>query len=797
MDASGLLVLPVDVAVVPVAQLSPGVRNQIGHQPGDYCVTRPRTRVTTSVIDGGTAALLERFREPTTIVDAVIAFSAAAGREPRQALDEAFPLLAGFIRDGLLLPADSALARPVECSLVPGEVVGGAEIVEPVQVLLDTDVYLTRLADGSPAALKIAREGAQAHIAPLLEHEAAMLRELDGRHTPVVLGSGEHAGRAFLLTSWAPGVDAVEAAADARRLGGAEGAAVLLSLAEQIAAAYAHLHRQGVLHGDVHPRNVLVGPDQHVVLVDFGFAARKRESWGGAPAQRAGVDFFLEPEFADARLLGQAGRAATPAGEQYSVAALLYLVLTGAHTHTFSLETSQMLRQLRDAPPLPFSAHAGPGLPATERTLRRALAKAPDRRYQSLAHLLRSLRRAAASDRPATASTTPARRVPEPSRRLLNGVLARLTAPGPLFDGGLAPPTASIWNGGAGFAYTLLRFAHNRGDERLLALADLWSERAARASAAAAGFISEELGIVPRITGENSLYHRVSGVHCVQALIAQARGDEWSRDAALDAFLQAAAAPNPELDVTFGRSGLLLGCALLVEACSGTSRDGALRALGAAIHDSLWSDLCAAAPIEEDGRLRTLGAAHGWAGYLFAVLRWAQATATALPEGLPDRLDQLGALARPAGRGLLWPFEARGPRPDNLMGASWCNGAAGQVHLWRLAGTLTGEPRYRHWGDGAAWGAYEGTFDAPGEVCCGLAGRSYALLSQYAVTGDGKWLARARVLADRAATNVLAKSLRPDSLYKGEIGTALLVGELDTPEFARMPLYDGEGWPVR
>ena len=121
----------------------------------------------------------------------------------------------------------------------------------------------------------------------------------------------------------------------------------------------------------------------------------------------------------------------------------------------------------------------------------------------------------------------------------------------------------------------------------------------------------------------------------------------------------------------------------------------------------------------------------------------------------------------------------------------------GSYGLWRLAGTLTGEPRYRRWGDGAAWGAYEGTFDAPGEVCCGLAGRSYALLSQYAATGDGKWLARARVLADHAATNVLAKSLRPDSLYKGEVGTALLVGELDTPEFARMPLYDGEGWPVR
>lgn len=794
MDASGPLVLPRDVDVVPVAELPPDLREQIDHQPGDYCVTRPRSRVTTSVIDEGTAALLQCFREPATIVDAVIAFSSAVGLEPRRALEDAFPLLAGFIRDGLLLPAGSAQARPAKASLAPGDVVGGAEVIEPVQVLLDTDVYLARLPGGALTALKIAREGAQAHIGPLLEHEAAVLRELDGRHTPTLLGSGKHAGREFLLTSWARGVDAFEAAADARR---AASNGDLLSLAEQVTAAYAHLHAQGVLHGDVHPRNVLVGPDQHVVLVDFGFAVRAAGSRVTASAVRAGVDFYLEPEFADARLLGQPGQAPTPAGEQYSVAALLYLLLTGAHTHTFSLETRQMLRQLRDEPPLPFSAHAGQPFPATERALRRALAKAPGDRYESLAHLLRSLREAAAADLPAAPRAAPTGRAPGPSRRLLEEVLARLSAAGPLFNGGLAPPTASLWNGGAGFAYALLRIAQNRGDEQLLALADLWAVRAARASGGAGRFVSEELGVVPDVTGENSLYHRATGVHAVQALIAGARGDEQARDTALGEFAQVAAASTPELDVSFGRSGLLLGCAVLLEACPGTSHDGTLRTLGRNIRDSLWADLSAAAPIGEGNRLRSLGAAHGWAGYLHSLLRWAQASSTTLPEGVTDCLDQLGALARPAGRGLLWPFEAGSSRPDSLMGASWCNGAAGHMHLWRLASTLTGQPRYGQWAEGAAWSAWEATHDAPGELCCGLAGRAYALLSQYTATSDRKWLERARILADSAAAKVLDKSLRPDSLYKGQIGTALLACEIETPEFARMPLYDSEGWPAR
>lgn len=309
MTASGPLVLPSDVVVVPIARIPPGLRDQIEHQPGDYCVTRPRSRVTTSVVDSSTAALLECFREPNTIVDAIITFSSAAGVEPRQTLDDAFPVLAAFIREGLLLPADSALIRPVESSLARGDVVGEAEIVEPVQVLLDTEVYLARLADGSAAALKIAREGAQADIAPLLRHEAAVLGALDGRNNPRLLGSGEHAGRSFLVSSWVAGVDVHAASAEARRLGGSETVAALLDLAERVVAAFAHLHEQDVLHGDVHPRNVLVDPDQCVVLLDFGYAVHIDADGAGAPARRGGVDFFLEPEAAEGRLVCRSGDA--------------------------------------------------------------------------------------------------------------------------------------------------------------------------------------------------------------------------------------------------------------------------------------------------------------------------------------------------------------------------------------------------------------------------------------------------------------------------------------------------------
>lgn len=796
MTGLGPLVLPSDVVVVPVAQLPFEQRAEIDSEQGDYCVTRPRTRVTTSIVDEGTALLLERFREPTTIVDAVIGFGEAAGLEPRHVLDQAYPVLEGFVRDGLLLPADSALARPVESSLAVGEVVGGAEIVEAVQVLVDSDVYRARLPDASPAALKIAREGTSA-VAALLRHEATVLSALDGQVNPRVLASGEHAGCAFLLSSWAAGVDVHDAAAEAHRFGGPQGVAAVLDLAERVVAAYAHLHSQDVVHGDVHPRNVLVGPDERVVLLDFGFAVGADQA--GGPAVRGGVDFFLEPEYAAALLAGGTSEP-TPAGEQYSVAALVYLVLTGAHTHSFSLEREQLLREVREEPPLPFSAHLGPRLPATENVLRRALSKEPARRHPSLAHMLESLRTAAESDRVAadrfaSPGASPVRRR-EAGTRVLDGVLARLAVPGPLFDGGLAAPTASVWSGGAGLAYALLRIARLREDEDLLALADLWSVKATQSSTRDGAFVEEDVETVSEVVGESSFYHHLGGVQCVQALIAQARGDAQSRDVALDAFLKTAGAPCPALDVGFGRCGLLLGCATLLEACAGSTRETALRALGTELRDSVWSELSGTAAIANGHPLQSLGAAHGWAGYLFSILRWAQATATEPPDGATDRLDQLAAFAYPAGRGLLWPFEADGRQPDPVMGASWCNGAAGQVPLWWLAHTLTAEPRYEHLARGAAWTAFEAPLDALGDLCCGLAGRAYALLGHFAHVEDPVWLARARTLAEHAAESSHA-ARRRDSLYKGEVGTALLISELSAPELARMPLYDGEGWPAR
>ncbi|HEU4461868.1 MAG TPA: lanthionine synthetase LanC family protein [Solirubrobacterales bacterium] len=797
MAATDKFLLPEDVVIAPVADLPKEVQAGFAHAEGDYAVTRPRARSNSTIVDAHSAALLERFRTASTIIEAVVAYSAEADLDPHQTLEDAFDMLSGFVAEGVLVMAGSELARPVDTSLSPGERIDGFELLEPVHVILDTEVYRARAADGGEAALKVARPGCERQLEAALAHEAGVLERLGGEVGPRLLAAGAHEARPFLAVSWCAGVDVLQAAQGAWELEPAQALAAVSRLGEDVIAAYARLHGLGIAHGDVHPRNALVEADGSVRLIDFGLAVEPAPPGAVARSRRGGVDFFLEPEVAVARLAGKPIPAVTAAGEQYAVAALVYLLLGGRHTHEFSLEPEEMLRQLADTPALPLDGAGKLAMPAMEAVIARALEKDPERRHVSMAEFHRAFAAAAAEDRNRPApSRSPTR--PAPSL-LLDEVLERLGADGDLFTQGIPAPTASVMNGGAGFAYALGRVAGIRGDAELLALADLWAVRAQRAAGEGEeAFWNEELEIVPEKFGENSLFHHRAGVECVPGLLAGARGDEGALQLALEGFLAAARGPCEHLDVTFGRAGLLLGACQLLEALPPRLDAAPLREVGDALRDSLWGELEREPALEEGPELGTLGAAHGWAGYLFSLLRWSAASASPPPAGVETRLDQLGALARPVGRGLRWPYVATAPLPHTGLEASWCNGAAGYVPLWTTAHRLLGEDRYERWARMAAWTAWESPVPAVGDLCCGFAGRSYALLSLYRHGGEEIWLARARRLAEQAATEVRSDAFRRDSLYKGEIGVALLAADLEAPGYSCMPLFDSElGLPVR
>lgn len=183
------------------------------------------------------------------------------------------------------------------------------------------------------------------------------------------------------------------------------------------------------------------------------------------------------------------------------------------------------------------------------------------------------------------------------------------------------------------------------------------------------------------------------------------------------------------------------------------------------------------------------GAAHGWAGALFATLRWCATTGARPASVIGRRLAELTSHAEPRGRGVRWAWHLDDRNASYAPG--WCNGTAGMVALWTLAARVMREPAFEELADRSAWHSWERAGESA-DLCCGDAGIAYAMLARYQATGDAAWYRRARSLAERAVLHIGDQW----SLFRGDVGVALLVAELDWPEDASMPFFGHEGWPT-
>ena len=782
----GILALNHDVIIMPVAELSNAMRTQAGCLPSDYALSRTRGRMGSSIIDADSVSLLERFREPRSVVDAVILYAREKHSDAAEVLEHAYPFLEGMVQRRILVAAD-ALPTPSEEGSGPwaaGTRFPFGEIVRTVQALDDSEVYQITRPDGERAILKV-----ECDDSGRLRHEARVLRYLNGRVGPRMLEDGEVEARYYLVIEMIEGVDVAAAMQDCREQPLAARQRAALGAARAICSAYVKLHALDVVHGDVHPRNILMLRDRHVRLIDFGFASAVNDG-AAIPriTERGGVPFFFEPEFARAALDdSSAPQSASVAGEQFAVGALMFLLATGEYWQRFRLGRHEMLFDIANGSPRSFVECGSAPWPAFERILGRALARDPDERWPSMAEM------ASAFDDLPTPETRPSPHAATVQPQYLERTIRGLRLDGPLFGEALPAPSASINFGAAGIALGALHIAQRRAAPELLAVADSWSQRALREIDTDGGFYNIEIDISRAVVGEASPYHTPSGVHAVNALLARASGDSVRQYLAVAQYLECARRPAAGLDLTLGRSSTLLGAAILLDALprADEASEGALRAFGAAAVEEIWEEL--------NGKERVgardipyLGIAHGWAGLLYATLTWCHVSKVAVPVGVERRVDELAALALASGRGLEWAWTLGQPGDPPTM-PGWCNGSCGYVFLWTLAHQMFGHERYLDAAVGAAWNSWESLATTP-TLCCGLAGRGYALLRLYRHTGEGCWLDRALRLCRRAEKESVDFREHPHSLYKGVFGVAILAADLEDPEWGRMPFFEPAGY---
>jgi serine/threonine protein kinase len=189
-----------------------------------------------------------------------------------------------------------------------------------------------------------------------------------------------------------------EQLADRQHLSGLDHVAAVCWIVARLADAVAHAHRQGVLHRDLKPGNVLVSQYGRPMLVDFNLADFTRETAHGSQLF-GGTLPYMSPEHLDAF---NPEHPATPAdvteqSDIYSLGVILFRLLTGELPFAMAIDgTSQTerIRQMAAARRDPAAVWSHPQLtaePALLTVLQACLAPLPADRWRSADELARAL----------------------------------------------------------------------------------------------------------------------------------------------------------------------------------------------------------------------------------------------------------------------------------------------------------------------------------------------------------------------------------------------------------------------
>lgn len=125
----------------------------------------------------------------------------------------------------------------------------------------------------------------------------------------------------------------------------------------------------------------------------------------------------------------------------------------------------------------------------------------------------------------------------------------------------------------------------------------------------------------------------------------------------------------------------------------------------------------------------------------------------------------------------------------------WCHGAPGMIYLMAKAFLIYKEQKYLDSCIRASEVVWEKglLMKGPG-ICHGVAGNGYVFLLLHRLTGDEKYLYRAKRFADFLNTDEFQRDARlpdnPQSLYEGTAGTVCYLSDLLVPDTAEFPFQD-------
>ncbi len=230
--------------------------------------------------------------------------------------------------------------------------------------------------------------GADARALARFQVEARVMAALHHPHIVPVFAVGCDAGVHYYAMQLVDGCSLADrlgrSARDAEtaRLAPREAA----HLAMQAAGALEHAHNLGVLHRDIKPGNLLVEPDGHLWVTDFGLARREGAGDLTRTGDLPGTLRYMSPEQA------AGGRLLDPRSDVYSLGATLYELILGRPAFPGN-DRADLLRRIAHSDPVP-PRRIDPTLPRDLETIvGKAMAREPEHRYATARELAEDLER--------------------------------------------------------------------------------------------------------------------------------------------------------------------------------------------------------------------------------------------------------------------------------------------------------------------------------------------------------------------------------------------------------------------